>query len=439
MNPYRLTLVAILAAFLLTPPAPTAAQAPPAPAQTAAPSAALTARINGLLAVIKGEGDYDGYFHPAFRAQVTKAQFDAIARQLTDQLGAPTGVASVTASSPNEAVIQFGYERGIVTMRFGVEAAAPNRVNNLLITGTTPRNDNAAQLEADFRALPGFGGFGIYALDSGVVPVRALNGDRSAPLGSGFKLWVLAELARQVRAGERRWSDVVPIGAKSLPGGMTQAWPDGAPITLHSLATLMISISDNTATDTLITVLGRDKVDAMIARAGVTDPARSQPLLTTLEAFRLKALSRTDPAIVADWATLTPAGRRAILTSRARDLAAARVEAGMFAGGPLAQQVEWFGSPADMARTFNWLRREGGEQALAIMAVNPGTSLSSRFDYVGFKGGSEPGVITLNYLVRNKSGKWFAVAGHWHRPDAAVETATFAALMNRVLAMVPAD
>jgi hypothetical protein len=46
-------------------------------------------------------------------------------------------------------------------------------------------------------------------------------------------------------------------------------------------------------------------------------------------------------------------------------------------------------------------------------------------------------VITLNYLVRSKTGRWFAVTGNWHDPAAAVSAPDFTSLMNRALRLVP--
>ena len=59
----------------------------------------------------------------------------------------------------------------------------------------------------------------------------------------------------------------------SLPSGITQSWPAGSPVTLQTLATLMISISDNTATDTLVT-LERRKLDAFVATRRRARPRR---------------------------------------------------------------------------------------------------------------------------------------------------------------------
>ena len=83
-------------------------------------------------------------------------------------------------------------------------------------------------------------------------------------VGSAFKLAVLAALKDQVAAGALAWDDVATLeaGHISLPSGILQAWPVGSPLTIHTLASLMISVSDNTATDALIALLGRDLIES---------------------------------------------------------------------------------------------------------------------------------------------------------------------------------
>ena len=141
-------------------------------------------------------------------------------------------------------------------------------------------------------------------------------------------------------------------------------------------------------------------------------------------------------ALADAWAKDASGARAKLLADNAAAFAASPVDAAMFGGRPLLiDSVEWFASPRDMARTLDWLRRNGDATTRAILAVNPGAGAATadRFDYIGYKGGSEPGVITLNFLVRTKAGKWLAVTGNWHNPDAAVSEAGFAALMNRAL------
>ncbi|WP_343518362.1 serine hydrolase [Sphingomonas sp.] len=427
----------LLAALLLTlAPMPALARQAPAPAQNVAVSPGLQARIDALPGIVNGTGDFEDFFAPAFKAQVPKAQFDQIGQQLKAQFGVATKAEKVTVKSPYAATVQLGFEKGIGTVEIVIDPAAPHRVTGLLLSSIEPRGDTIAKIEAEIRALPGTAAFGIYALGDGVTPVNEVAGTQPMPIGSAFKLWILAEAARQVNAGPRKWSDVATLGPRSLPSGVTQTWPAGSPATLHTLATLMISISDNTATDTLLGALGRDKVDAMVARTGVADPNATLPVLTTLEAFQLKAPANAD--LAAKWKAAGPDGRRKLLADNRARLTATRLDPSMFGDKPLAPDIEWFASPRDEAAVMNWLRTSGGAQALAILAVNPGTPSAALFDYAGYKGGSEPGVIFMSWLVRTKKGNWYAVTGGWTRKDAAVNERGFALLMNRVLTQVAA-
>ena len=419
---------------------PSLARPQPQAAPTAAitPAPAFKARLGQLVALLNGGGTYDDLFSPAFRQAVPQAQFQTYVDQLKAQGGTATGIESISASTPWQATVTIGYQRIVATMLVAVDPAAPHAITGLRITTAEPRNDSLAKLEADFARLHGSAGFGIYALgDNGVTPVAELNDDTAAPLGSAFKLWVLAEAAREIGAGERHWEDVVHVGRPSLPSGILREWPAHAPVTLQTLATLMISISDNTAADTLLTTLGQAKVGAMVRTIGVADPDRTLPVLTTMQAFELKAPAHA--ALADAWAKDSPAERGQLLADNAAAFDATPIDPQMFAGKPLrTDSVEWFASPEDMAKTLNWLRLHGDATTRAILAVNHGTdpATAGRFAYVGFKGGSEPGVVTLNYLVRSKAGHWYAVAGNWHDPDAAVSTPDFAALMNRALRLV---
>jgi beta-lactamase class A len=414
--------------------APAVAQQAPAPAQIIAASPELKARIAAVPAIINGTGDFEAYFAPAFKAQVLKTQFDQLGQQLKAQFGPAVKVEKVTATSPHAATLELGFEKGVGSINIVIDPAPPHHVTGLLITRVEPHGDTIARIEAEIRALPGTAAFGVYALGEGATPVNELAGTQRLPIGSAFKLWVLAEAARQVNAGSRKWSDAVTLGPRSLPSGITQRWPAGAPVTLHTLATLMISISDNTATDTLLTALGRDKVDAVVAETGVAEPAATLPVLTTMELFQLKAPANAD--LAAKWKAAGPEGRRKLLADNRARLVATKIDPAMFGNKPMAPDIEWFASPRDEAAVLNWLRTKGGEPALAILAVSPGTPSGTLFDYVGFKGGSEPGVIFTSWLVKTRKGNWYAITGGWTRTDAAVDERGFANLMNRLLAQV---
>ncbi len=434
MMPTRLLAALCLLAL---PALPAAAQTPPPAVVTVQPSSGLSERIEMLPRIINATGDFDSYFADAFKAQVPKVQFEQIGVQLKAQFGVAVKVEKITVASPQQATVLLGFEKGVGTVNIIVDPAPPHRVTGLLLAKIEPRDDSVGKVETEMRALQGTAAFGIYALSESVTPVSEYRASERLPLGSAFKLWVLAEATRQVNAGARKWSDVVTLGPRSLPSGISQHWPKDAPVTLHTLATLMISISDNTATDTLLTALGRDKVDAIVAMSGVADPAATLPVLTTMEAFRLKMPANADLATA--WKAAGADGRRKLLRDNAARLAATKIDASVFGDKPLALDVEWFASARDEAAVLNWLRMKGGEQALGILAVNSGTPSAALFDYAGFKGGSEPGVIFGSWLVKTKRGNWYAVTGGWTRPDTPVETATFMNLMNRLLTQVAAQ
>lgn len=431
-----MTMLAAAPAMAQTAPSPAPMPSPPTIVTTATDPATLS-RVDQLMRLIGGTYSYDDFFAPAFRAVVPKAKWDALIAQLTAQLGKPAGLPSFVGVNPWSGTARIKFEKGTVNVQIAVDPATPHQVTGLLFSGVEVADDSVEKLAASFRALPGASGFGIYTLGDGAPRLAAgYNADRPAPLGSAFKLWVLGELARAVGAGERKWSDVVPVGTPSLPSGMMQAWPAGSPVTLQTLATLMISISDNTATDTLVTLEGR-RLDAFAARTGAPGLA---PMLTTRQMFAIKSGANADVAAL--WAKTPPAERRTLLDANAARLAGTAVDVTLFASGkPIAiDTLEWFATLNETASVLDWLRTKGGDTTLALLAINPGTdpTTRTRFAYVGFKGGSEPGVLTLNYLVRRKDGRWLAIAGNWHRPDAGVDTNAFAQLMNRALVLAAA-
>ncbi|WP_375397263.1 serine hydrolase [uncultured Sphingomonas sp.] len=428
-------IVVMLVALMLGAPA-IARMAPAAPPSAATADPALAVRANQLVAILGGTGDFDGYFAPSFHAALPKDKWDAVTAQVVAQLGKPLAIDAIQSASAFSALLRVRFERGIGMIQIAIDPLPPHRVTGLLFTGSELAGDSFDKLSADFRALPGTSGFGVYAL-GGVVPrlVAGLSPDTPAPLGSAFKLWVLGELSREIGVGKRHWVDVVPVGTASLPSGILQAWPAGTPLTVQALATLMISISDNTATDTLVALEGA-ALDRFVAARGAPGLA---PVLTTRQMFAIKSPANAD--LAARWKGATPAARRALLGSEAGRLAATPVDAALFTGKPVAiDDLEWFASPAQAAAMLDWLRTDGGETARAILAVNPGIDASTRakFTYLGFKGGSEPGVITLNFLVKRPDGQWLAVVGNWHRADAAVDTLPFVQLMSRALLLAAA-
>jgi beta-lactamase class A len=101
------------------------------------------------------------------------------------------------------------------------------------------------------------------------------------------------ELCDQISSGKRQWADTTTLieTGRSLPAGLLQDWPLGSPITLHTLAAMMISRSDNTAADHLMLTLGRDALEGQLKKLPVFEPERNRPFLRTSELFKIKLIA----------------------------------------------------------------------------------------------------------------------------------------------------
>ena len=423
-----------LAMALPAAPAVALAQAPAA----AAPSQELRQAAESVINVLRGTADLGTAFTPAFLAQVPEAQINQISASLAQQHGAVQALDSVQPRSATAGTIRIRTERAVLVMDLAIEPQPPHRITQLLVTGVEPiGGDSFAAIVQELQSLPGQANFAVARLDDGGPNLLAgHNADQALAIGSTFKLIVLGEVARQVRAGRLRWDQVVPIERHSLPSGLLQDWPLGSPVTLHTLAGLMISRSDNTATDALLRLAGRDNVERMMATMGLRSAARNRPFLTTMEAFQLKA---EEAPVLAQWRSADEAARRRMLRERYEQGGVAIDLTRLGSGTPMAiDSVEWFASAADLARVMDWLRRNGDETTHGILAISPGMPrpAAAPYGYLGFKGGSEPGVINLTWLVRNNAGVWHAVTGSWNNPAAPVDEARFIALIARALPLV---
>jgi beta-lactamase class A len=114
---------------------------------------------------------------------------------------------------------------------------------------------------------------GVAILDLTDQRAFYLNADAIYPTASTIKIAVLAELYRQHERGSgAKLGDLYTVSAKDGVGteGILQAMSAGvARITNRDLALLMVSLSDNSATNVLIDRVGMDNVNAWLAQLGL--------------------------------------------------------------------------------------------------------------------------------------------------------------------------
>src|SRR5579862_6614621 len=267
--------------------------ASPSPAPTVTPSIALAqSRIDTMLRT--GHADA-AWFAQSFLDQVPATKVDEVIASLVKQLGAYQSV----ELTPQKFVAHFAKGTDDVLIHLDADA----KIDALLFR---PPVVTSGSLDDTLRAFREQTGTLSYVIIEGRSERAALNPSEPLAVGSAFKLAVLNALRDQIARGKRRWNDVVPLRAqwKSVPSGSLQSWPNGTPITLASYAAQMISVSDNTAADALISIVGRQSI-APYAYG-------NDPFLTTREVAVLHADPNADLR-AAYLAAATPQARAAIL------------------------------------------------------------------------------------------------------------------------------
>ena len=122
------------------------------------------------------------------------------------------------------------------------------------------------------RGLDGVMGVAIVDLTDGHKYL--LHANDVYPQASSIKICVLAELYRQAQQGKLKLTDLYTVNAADLVqdsdimGGLT---PGVTQITLRDLATMMVAVSDNSATNVLIDRVGMDNVNAFLKAQGLRD------------------------------------------------------------------------------------------------------------------------------------------------------------------------
>jgi beta-lactamase class A len=151
----------------------------------------------------------------------------------------------------------------IVFMQFSVwaeqEAQAPTRIERL-----------KKQIEGVISGTEGQVGVAAKHLESGQE--LDLNGDMYFPMASVFKVPILVEVLAQIKEGKFTLNDEISIqkSDQHLGSGMlSDLEAPGIKLSLRNLITLMMIISDNSATDILLTKVGAENVNQRLRGYGL--------------------------------------------------------------------------------------------------------------------------------------------------------------------------
>ncbi len=332
--------------------------------------------------LLSGKPALASQFTEQFLKAVPLDQLNDILENIYGEIGAPTRIVptgqeyEITTSTHTMGATISLNENGQIT---GLFFRPPTRLNATL-------ND----LLKPFEQVQGETSYLILQRETNQQNIILAQKDAEVVLaiGSTFKLAILKALQDEIEAGNRNWNDVILLSRelRSLPSGILQNFPDGAPITLHTLAALMISSSDNTATDMLLFLLGREKVGTYLD---------NQFVLSTREFFQLK----DDGELAEMFANADRATKQNI----AQELKTRPLPSLHVGSVPYREGVEWYASARALCELISSVRN------LDVFEINPGLARPEAWSGIAYKGGSELGVFNLTSWVRAKNGTEYCV------------------------------
>ena len=349
------------------------------------------------------------WFASDFLAQVPITQIESIVNDIKKELGSYQGI----EEDGSDFVVNFS--QGSVGTQITLNSDG-QIIGLLLKPGLNI--SSLSDAIAEFEKLPGKVSFIVKEISEVIAD---FNAKIQLAVGSAFKLAVLKTLKQQIASGQKSWSDTVTLENqdKSLPSGILQTWPEDSQLTLQTLASLMISISDNTATDILIKQVGKESIESISSENNI-------PFLTTRELYGLKADSNRK--LLQRYRESDIKQRREILVELANQ---PLPEVNEFIDtNPNALDIEWFYNAEELCE----LMEEVAD--LPLMSINPGIANPKDWERVAFKGGSEPGVLNLTTWLKGKNGKQDCVAATWNNSDAPVDEGKFAAFYSGVISFL---
>ncbi len=146
-------------------------------------------------------------------------------------------------------------------------AAAAARQTTVAEAGSIDRLQGVLQRLVD--RFPGRAGVHVIHLETGLR--TGVDDETPYGMASTYKVPILVELMSRVDAGELSLDDTVAVQPNDQHVGsglLSTLWAPGLELSLRNLATFMIILSDNSATDMLIDRLGADNITARMRALG---------------------------------------------------------------------------------------------------------------------------------------------------------------------------
>jgi beta-lactamase class A len=143
--------------------------------------------------------------------------------------------------------------------------------------GASPASTITTRIEERVRAFRGV--MGVCAIELATGETIAVNADVRFPTASAIKTAVMAEVFQQMEAGTLRKGQLVTLAESDKVGGsgVLRELRAGGQHSVGDLLYLMIAISDNTATNLLVRLVGTRAVDDRMVAWGLPQTRLYRP------------------------------------------------------------------------------------------------------------------------------------------------------------------
>jgi hypothetical protein len=397
------------------------------------------------------EKKIEPHFDPEFLRRVPAEEFRRVVqRWRRDEFGSgPSELAEITRS---DSASMDALVYGRVTDRYSRLSIAVDAKGRLCSVSLSPAPDakpgaNAtwAGLDAQLGALPGSVALAAVQIGSGGASpkeIHAFGADRALAIASTARLYIAGAVSEEIAAGRLKWDEIITIqdSLKSLPTGRLQLLSEGAEVRLADAFESMLSPGDNTAADHLLFRLGRDRVEAYL-RAHSANATKDIPFLSTMELHKLKLTP--DRSLAERYIAAGEAERRAMLAP------GGSVDLAMISPALLQQwkdprliaKVQWLASARDcvalMADVHRLEARPGLEPLGRALRLNPIVPFDTRaWKSIAWAGGSEPGVLSMTWLLERTDGRWYVLTLTWNDPDRPVDAGRLSDLAGAAAALL---
>lgn len=387
--------------------------------------------------LVQGNPDfkYEDHFTKSFRKAIPYTKLTEISKSLHKDFGECKSI-----EVPNNALVKEFYTiqkngKKLVFNLVVENKGETNKISGLLFKGEKTNPISFKSADDILKELKKFDGTVSALIIENDKKILDFQSGQKHALGSVFKLYVLATLANEVKNKNLSWDQTFPIknSDKSLPSGVMQNFKKGKKVTIKEFANKMISISDNTATDHLISILGREKIEKFIEDNGfILQKSNFKPFLKTKELFAIRAFFNDKDYKIYEKSDRAKRLKMIKRLSKSNKRIMSKLKKWDTPRG--ITQIEWFASPQEVCRLKFWLKRQNDVNIRTALSLNaPFAQEEKSYQYTGYKGGSEPGVLEMAYLLKKGNDQWSCLYLGQNNTKQAINHSKFFQLAQSIL------